>query len=1075
MLSCAWAEPEPTVLVVDFEVPAGVEWGWARHGLADLAVEVLAERGLVTVDRDLLSVVKFEQTLGTGQSGVQLGRWLGATYLASGSLETNLTGRVRLTGSLTCVETAEQVGACSVEGDCKKELQALLGRWAAGLVERVKLDAGRPGGGSDNPLKPEALMLFHRGVEACAANKPALAVGFFLSARAMDPRLQAAREWEAHAYDLGGLAVYATAVRGKTNGLPLAGISKATKLKEDASSRVINVLTPVWLGVTNGLPAGLPSVSALRLTLENTVLSSPGIRVSRPESFSESVAEQDRQLALGFDARSTSRYARWLVSDATLYCTLSPGKSGRVLIEVGLMDALTARRLTQHTKELPPKEIADACPRIVFDVLKAWGSTGRERTTPGQTIQAKTPALSEEELGSVPDYRQVVMSLDGHMRGSPSLFHHQLLADFYLYVGYAGLAELELEEVLRVVEQVKPDMDASLTSAYWWVNGYPCHSTVERKLGARARHNHFLDNPILDASLRARARERFATVRIRLLNEYPASLGSYAVYYVEASRAAERKDWETSYTGATGALQSLEKREQTGDRGHIAILSLFDTRAFKAAMLMSCQFLKGNAAQHLKRTDEALTLYDRALDLIEKEQLGELATLQYPILCYEKEPLLIGLSGANQSFQLRALIKDERQAILKGHAGGTQGLRDVQMTESNSESSEAAVQQLRAIIRSWDSQPPEGRIMCQGLDQALACVKRIKNVPVEQRKSIVKELSRSYLRMTGIEPDRLADKRSVIMMGPRMTNVTFFYQHSGLNEEFLYWLDVLLAPPVDATFGFAMVRGYVSAFCAWVNVDSMCRKKISIDVNQTSFTNTVLQSNSVVRRIEGFFEQHRNIPRMNELQASFWDQVSCAAAKAEDYELWYVAGRRAHQLNPKQTPTPLADLCSARIALFSGGPDILLSAIQIRESLGPSANPVSSPIWYSAGVLCFINKEYKQALTALQLFRETYNEADIQLPQNRLTATPSEDNIYWNLEYVEGVSLVRVGQVAEGAARLRPIAKQLGARSVYSTYSMLPDKNNFAQLPLGLMASEILQELHMEENQESTIQDDRKR
>lgn len=63
------AEPATTVLVTDFQTPPGAAWTWARRGLPELAVEALNERGIVTVDRDLLPVLQSEHELTAGGGG----------------------------------------------------------------------------------------------------------------------------------------------------------------------------------------------------------------------------------------------------------------------------------------------------------------------------------------------------------------------------------------------------------------------------------------------------------------------------------------------------------------------------------------------------------------------------------------------------------------------------------------------------------------------------------------------------------------------------------------------------------------------------------------------------------------------------------------------------------------------------------------------------------------------------------------------------------------------------------------------------------------------------------------------
>jgi TolB-like protein len=160
VMSAAFAaEPVSTVLVTDFQTPQGETWSWARLGVAELAVEALNMHGIVTVDRELLSAVGAEHALAAKQAqpdGLKSGQWLGATFLLGGELESLQGSRVRLSATLTRVETAEQVGLFSVEGDYTSELQPLVGRLVAGLAKAASLDVQALKPERVNPVKPEA-------------------------------------------------------------------------------------------------------------------------------------------------------------------------------------------------------------------------------------------------------------------------------------------------------------------------------------------------------------------------------------------------------------------------------------------------------------------------------------------------------------------------------------------------------------------------------------------------------------------------------------------------------------------------------------------------------------------------------------------------------------------------------------------------------------------------------------------------------------------------------------------------------------------------------------------------------
>ena len=1076
----AAAEPAPTVLVTDFQAPPGAAWAWASRGLPELAAEALGERGVVTVDRDLLSVVKSEHELAAGretvQGGLQMGQWLGAAYLLQGSVETTRLDNIRLFGTLTRVETAEQVGACSVEGDFKKDLQELMGRLVAGLTKSADLGRQATVPEKVNPVKPEALIFFQQGIDACAAGKPALAVGFFLSAEAMDARLSAAKEWEAHAYELGGLPRYAAAVRERAAAANAA--AAAASAPTQTAQRVVSVLTPVWLGGTNAA-AGSPAMSPLRLAMEEAVLDCKGIRLYRPESLAEAVAESDRQLSLQFNPGGASRYARWLAADAMLYSTVTPLANGKIELEVGLMDALTARRLKHVKREVPPALVKSALAVLARECMAGpQAITGAWNANDCSLSVVRSP-LTEEEVERLPDFRKIALALDARMHGATKVHHNQMLADYYAYKGLRDLAGLELEEVLKLAEIQKPEMEAILASSYWWVNGYPCHSTISCELGSREWGTNFYDFAALDPSAATKARTRFTAIRNRLLNEYPASLGAYAVHFQEAKTAYRNGQWLTCLTSATAAWQCLETREHTRLIDHSSFLGMFNNKKTKAKIHISCLFLQGSACRKMGDLKQARLCFDQIQAIIEDEQLRNESQFQIPIICFEDEQLIVGVNPTTKAAAFRVTMEAERNGLITANptaqsnvsvhnADSALAERIKQLSEQSETDPEKNLHYLREIIQVWNEMKPNRPSLCELIESAGVYASNIRGLPVDQRLAIAEDLSRAYLRVTGVDPDRLREYRSLELLEPRLQAIIRLYMRMGLGVESLVWANRLLEQPVDPTFGRILIEGHVAFMSECVDL-SLIVTNIPGQPVTGNAPAVAIREHPTVQAIERFFEQHKDIPRIRVAHARFWQKLGERAAATRNYQTWYVACTNAQAIDPICAVSERADIFSARLAVASGAQDILIEAIQRRESLGPSLHPIPSEVWYTVGFLCIDEKAFDQALKAFRLFRETYNWADVTCDKTQISATQSDNSALWNLEYGEGLALAATGQVAEAAKRFRRLAQRLGTRPVFLWEAVGVGENGHQTgKPLGLLAAEALQKLHLDENSGSS-------
>ena len=1071
------AEPASTVLVTDFQAPSTATWAWARCGLPELAVEALNERGIVTVDRDLLSVVNTEHDLNAGkevaQGGLQMGQWLGATFLLAGSVETVKVDRVRLSGTLTRVETAEQVGVCSVEGDYKKDLYALMRQWVAGLTKSVELGKQATVPEQVNPIKPEALMFFQQGVDACAAGKPALAVGFFLSAHAMDTRLQAAKQWEAHAYELGGLPQYAASVRehaATSNAAPPSSVAN-TLAPTQTIQRVVSVLTPLWLGDAKAAAVAMPTMPALRLSEEMAVLACKGVRLYRPESLSEAVAETDRQLSLRFNPRAVSRYARWLASDVVLYSTVTPLTKGKVGLEVGLMNALTAQRIKQVKRDVAPVHVSATLAALARECLDGWPQAeGLGRID--LPAQAALVPVSDEDVSRLPDFTLLVVALDARMRGVATLTQHQMLSDFYAVKGIPELAAIELEVVLRRVEVREPDMDALLTSVYWWINGYFYVSETQVEMGKRWGKN-LLDISDVGVAAGVTVRNRVAALRTRLLSDYPDSMGTYAVLHMEAENAFRAGQWALCLTNIDAAMKVLERGERSGYVGRSSLELRYQKKG-TTAILLNCLYLQSVSLNRLGDRVRSRQGFDQIQQMVEQNKTEAPFRFLSPSVSFDGSALTVSFGGGGPAATIELAIKKERDAWT-ADAGqqqtasatsqdATLSERERLLSERKVQTPEEYFQLMRDITQLWKAIPPSAHAQCVLADLAVMSVDKVGRLPADDRLVAVRELARAYLLVTGVDPDRLGENRSLAVIMPRLRRIVRYYRSAGLGLESLVWANAVLKKPVDPELGRELIASLVDelADCVTGPFEYLLSAK-SCDV-----TFTVSDEDPNIRLVTNFFEQHKDIPGVSAAQAKFWQIIGERAEGFRRYSVWYAANIKARACYSAYVLTPRADCYAARLALSSCTQDVLLAAIQLRDDLGYSPNPVPFESWYSAGFLCVEEGAYDQALKSFQLFRETYNEGLLRNKGMRLDEIESDQSLVWSLEYLEGICLAATGHAAEAAPRFRRLSQRFGARPIYLWTSPTARGGGlFNFKPLGLLAAEELQKLHEDENAEN--------
>src|ERR1035437_9024544 len=216
----AWAQnpalvppaAQPRVAVLDFQVPTegGHRGAWAGGGLADLLQIEFEHLGWVTLDRDFIHAVLGEQRLAvdafTAPGQLKLAALLNARHLVTGRILPLNDGRVRVEAAAFSVEAIETVVTAASEGAFPKELPGTVRSLARTLASKLTA----PGAAAtDLPppaqaFKPEALIMFYRGLNACARGQPELGIACFMNAETLDPDFAAPVLWETRAFELAG-------------------------------------------------------------------------------------------------------------------------------------------------------------------------------------------------------------------------------------------------------------------------------------------------------------------------------------------------------------------------------------------------------------------------------------------------------------------------------------------------------------------------------------------------------------------------------------------------------------------------------------------------------------------------------------------------------------------------------------------------------------------------------------------------------------------------------------------------------------------------------------------------------
>ncbi len=475
---------QPPIAILEFEIieDRGLDFGWAKLGLADLLQVELQKQGIQTLDRDYIRAMLNEQRLfstGMTKDELSMGRFLKARCLVRGNLTVTGDNRIRLSATAVSVPENQIQASVSEEGLFPDELPQLISALGKALATHLSgfQEGGIPAPAPTNTYlpMPEVLIFFYKGIELCAQGFPEHAVGWFICAGELDLRFVQAGYWERKAYQMAGFSQY---VALYTNTTDLVSPTKIRQPGKDtlSSVRTLAVLDPFIADpVLSVTTQSMGAVKALRAALEEPLLRSPQVRLFNTESFASVIGELDLHLSSGFGAQSLPLYDKWLVLDGLLFCSQFE-TNGRKRIRLEILDPISGSVLTSR-EEFLGTNLATDLTAMIEALLTGWKTT---ETTPVQFHEPASPAkaLPDRLQAKFPSgYQAIGQTLWAIRQGEDQ---HRQLYGLFMQFGRTRFAAYELNYILdSAIESKDP---AVWLDSYGWAIGNPLVPVVKHEL-----------------------------------------------------------------------------------------------------------------------------------------------------------------------------------------------------------------------------------------------------------------------------------------------------------------------------------------------------------------------------------------------------------------------------------------------------------------------------------------------------------------------------------------------------------------------------------------------------------------
>ena len=529
MAMTGWAATgAEAVAVLDFSIPTASSnrWDWAAGGIPDLLQLELQPSGFNLLDRDLIHAVISEQRLAAAgrisKDPFQLAKLLNAQFLISGQIVSLAGKRFRVEANAFSVEAVETAVTVFADGDFPDDLSIVIKSVAQQLIKKLRAadaPAVSPPGNHSVP-KPESLILFYRGLNACTGGQPERGAACFINAAALDNSFSAPLLWEIRAYEMAGLNQHAALRRQETSEvLKALGVemAEANNLAGHNLKPVLAVLNPVVTGMDRNFQ---PSV--LGAALSQALLATGRVRLFAFENIGEAVAEQDLRLSSFFTSQSAPRYGRWLAADGLVICRAKLADAGRLRLDLALVNPMTGATMTRLQRTGEINAWAELARDASAELLAQW--TNHAVVVPPTPAANESSAVTTEadafELRTV--FQNLVNAMKLVRREGETSDSHRALADAFAAAGRPTLAALEIERCLELLDIHAPGADNIFLHTHRWLFWEPSPASGAAGLVSRLAVDRLIG---------------------LLLTNYPASLSAACLRYNLAVTAWREKNW----------------------------------------------------------------------------------------------------------------------------------------------------------------------------------------------------------------------------------------------------------------------------------------------------------------------------------------------------------------------------------------------------------------------------------------------------------------------------------------------------------------------------------------------------
>lgn len=987
---------QPSFAVADFEVDAGMpEIDWMRSGLPDLIMVDLTQHGLKVLDRSLVRHVMSELPL-TEQT--RAGYLMGADYVVSGRVTQPEPEGIRLEAFLTEVESLETSLLLSREVSHRTDPAEIIGALKQAIVEsaasRLKHSAQLPLAQS---IKPEAMIAFYKGLSAYADNYPEVAFTWFFSAHDIDPRLLGAQAWKARSLEAAGLSEIAERLR--------SGQESAYSRETDENS-LLALARPILLPAHEWTD---DQILEILYAIHAGVDFRDDIMLINPEGIEHGIREHDHQLGAFFSQITMARYGQWRIPDAILQIRLDC-ESSSIKVRAWIEDLLTGETVAFNEESMSRRNLSTGIPPFLNRLMEIWDTECEQVIhTVAASDADPLPENIVKNLGE--KQRRLAESLNELRRIEPDhetwknmthVFHH--------VVPIPALYGFAIDKAIESIDLCDPDADLALYNMSRWIRRHP--------------------RQISEASP-----DLLKSVDINLINKFPSSPCTGAVWYSKGHDAWRSRDFDGAFVAMRAALEILEPGRSNGED----ILFLF------------AMYMKGYSLGRIGKTEDALSVLNEVQRKLERHpEVGKL----FPTEPSMHEGIFVNQSGypydlrilVDSAIKTLAGIDDAASAAfarLKMHA--EQELR--QYSKICKSRRGFIMSALNSLIEFWETNGsingPQ-QIDWRRTDMSLArswlhTMSRI--FSEEERREWFPSFLSAYAKRLNLPTHDSLHDMPLEYLFPHIPLILRLHFDVGLREEGMLLVDRFLEPAVPFELGVELLQ--------------------ELRINHNELQACI---DTMTKRFPG---------AEKEVPGSLWMRLAHMYIREENWDKAARALGAAFASNNPASPNYMSRWSShnrnnnrptARV-LINRALDMNLEypAEAVRElsaKLGISPWMPSWWEWYNEGRSADENKEYERAIASYRVFLE-YTEDPSQHDTIMKTTMSPVQSYVDSARFHMALSYILLNKHEEAALLLREISLKLGAEQTMLHKWALPRGSHHWQGRLGVIAAELLHCLHL--------------